>query len=329
MVKVTVIVAVYNVEKYLHRCLDSLVNQTLEDIEILVINDGSTDGSLQIIEFYQERFPAIVFGFSKNNGGLSDARNFGLELAKGDYIGFVDGDDYVEKTMFETLYFLSQNHQSDLVICNLRKVDGDGNLLKLLPQIPHLPEKILLEKELSVFSDLSYFACNKLFRNTLFEKNRFRKGMHFEDIQLIPILLLKCNVISHTQEYLYNYVERESSISRIHSEKGLDILRAVEEVEMVYKKSKFRSREKELRGFLILEGFYTFLAYLAFVKDQEIYFLMRKSLHTFLRKRGISLFEILLYKRFGENYLFSMPVKKQFFYLAYFLRIDRWLRYFY
>ena len=104
MPKVSVVVPVYNVERYLERCLDSLVYQTLKDIEIIVVNDGSTDKSEVIIQKYAKSYPKKVFAFNKPNGGLSDARNYGIGKCHSDYIGFVDSDDYVDLDMFENLY---------------------------------------------------------------------------------------------------------------------------------------------------------------------------------------------------------------------------------
>lgn len=108
MIKVSVIVPVYNVEKYLKKCLSSLVNQTLPEIEILVINDGSQDDSQSIINDFQQKFPLKIKSFVKENGGLSDARNYGLDQATGEFIGFVDSDDEVSETMFEEMYQLAK-----------------------------------------------------------------------------------------------------------------------------------------------------------------------------------------------------------------------------
>ena len=100
MTKISIIVPIYNVEKYLKRSLDSLVNQTLEDIEIILVDDGSTDNSHKIAEDYKENYSNVLL-VTKENGGLSDARNFGLQYASGEYIAFIDSDDYVESQMFE------------------------------------------------------------------------------------------------------------------------------------------------------------------------------------------------------------------------------------
>lgn len=326
MKRISVIVPVYNVEKHLEKCLESLVNQSLSDLEILVINDGSTDGSQKIIELYQNNYPEKVFGFYKENGGLSDARNFGIERANGAYLGFVDGDDFVSPCMFSEMYALAEKHQAEMVICNLQKVDEDENVVQQLTQIPNLPEKIKLEDHFSIFSDVSYFACNKIFKASLFKDERFKKGIHFEDIELIPKLLLQCNTIAQTQSFYYQYLERANSISKTHTEKGLDILQAIESVEEVFKKSNFANRKQDLKNFQILEGVYTFLAYAAFVKNEESYYKMMTSLEDFRKRRSISFWNLMRYKRFGENYFLSLPIKKQVYYFLSFLGLYRFIR---
>lgn len=316
--KVSIIVPVYNVENYLAKCLDSLVKQTLENIEVLVVNDGSKDDSQKIIEQYAQQYPEKIKPFFKENGGLSDARNFGIDRATGDFIGFVDSDDYVTETMFEEMVNLAEKHQSKMVICNIQKVDQHGNVTQKLTQIPNMPEKIDLENNFSVFSDLSYFACNKLFKKELFDQKRFKKGVHFEDIQLIPQLLLNCENIAQTQNFHYQYLERTDSITKTHTEKGLDILKAVEDVEAVFEKSQYADKKQELKNFQIFEGIYSFLAYLAFVKSDDVFYEMAHKLELFVKDRNIKLKDILNYSRFDKNYLLSLPLKKKIFYLLFF-----------
>ena len=324
--KISIIVPVYNVEKYLAKCLDSLVSQTYQNIEILVINDGSKDDSEKIMRAYSSRFPDKITAFNKENGGLSDARNFGVDYATGDYIGFVDSDDYVQQTMFEEMLNLAEKYDAEMVICNIQKVDEHGNVTQRLTQIPHLPEKIDLESHFSVFSDVSYFACNKLFRKELFAEKRFKKGVHFEDIQLIPQLLLSCKTVAQTQNYHYQYLERADSLSKSHTEKGLDILKAVEDVELFFLKSAYSTKKKELKNFQILEGVYTFLAYLAFVKDEDVFYKMSRHLSVFMKDRNIKFKDILIYSRFDKNYILSLPLKKMMFYLLYFTGQKKLLR---
>lgn len=324
MKKVSIIVPVYNVEHYLAKCLNSLVNQTLSEIEILVVNDGSKDNSQLIIDDFYQKYPEKIVPFIKDNGGLSDARNFGIDRAKGEFIGFVDSDDFVEETMFEEMYELAQKHKAEMVVCNLQKVDEYGNITQKLTQIPNMPEKIDLKNKLSVFSDLSYFACNKIFKKELFQAKRFKKGIHFEDIQLIPQLLLECKTLAQTQRYHYQYLERSDSITKTHTEKGLDILRSVEEISEIFGKSQYKEQKEFLENFQILEGVYTFLAYLAFVKDEATYQKMSAELRLFMDKNKLSVSKILKYQRFNRNYLVSLPIKKRIYYLLYFFG-QEWL----
>ena len=324
--KISVIVPVYNVENYLEKCLNSLVNQTLQEIEILVINDGSTDDSQKIIEVFQNKFPQKIKAFTKENGGLSDARNFGIERARGEFIAFVDSDDYVSARMMEEMYGLAKKHEAEIVICNLQKVDENGIVTQKLTQITNLSEKIDLEQNFSVFSDISYFACNKIFKRELFDGKRFQKGMHFEDIELIPQLLLQCKTLAKTDAFHYQYLERSNSISKSHTERGLDILKAVKNVEIAFENSEYSHKKTELKNFQILEGVYTFLAYLAFVKEDEVYDKMNLQLKKFIKERDISLKEILVYKRFGRNYLLSLPFKKIIYYLLCFLGLETLVR---
>lgn len=326
MKAVTVIVPVYNVEKYLEKCLDSLVQQTLQDIEIVVVDDGSTDGSPDIIRHYTEKFPDKIKAYRKENGGLSEARNYGIDRAAGAYIGFVDSDDYVEREMFESLYLLAQQHDAEMVVCNLQKVDEQGRLIRKLPQIPNLPEKILLAQHFSIFADLSYFACNKLFHRKLFNEYRFTPQIHFEDIELVPRLLLECKTIAHSHRYFYHYLQRDNSITKQHDERGLDMLRAVARVEQAFACSAYSHNKAELKGFQILEGVYSFLAYLVFVKNEGCYQKMSQELKDFIKARGIKRIEILRYRRFEKNYLLSLSLKKMIYYLLYFLGQERLIR---
>ena len=116
--KVSIIVPVYNVEKYIDKCLDSLVNQTLKDIQIIIVNDGSKDDSIKIIKEYQEKYGNKIKYLEKENGGLSDARNYGIPYAEGEYIAFLDSDDYIEKNAYEEMYNIAKKEEADMVECD-------------------------------------------------------------------------------------------------------------------------------------------------------------------------------------------------------------------
>lgn len=312
--KVSVIVPVYNVEQYLPRCLDSLINQTLKELEIVIVNDGSPDGSQQIIDSYQKQYPTKIKALKKENGGLSDARNFGLDNANGEFIAFVDSDDWVDLDMMQQMYDLAILHQAQMVICSLEKVDEHGKAFRSLPQSPQLPEKIELDKDFGLFGEMSCFACNKLFHNSLFKENRFQKGIHFEDIELIPKLLLKCQVVAKTNQAFYKYFERQDSITRTHNKKGLDMFLAIDSVTKAFHTSQYKHQIQELKRFQIIQGFYSYLAYVAYVKDKELKTQMLQVLYQKLTEYGLRKTEIKSYERFNQNYLQSLPIKKRVFY---------------
>ena len=124
-VKLSIVAAVYNLEKYLPRCLDALVNQTLQEIEILCVDDGSTDSAPQIIDEYAKKYPEKVKAFHKLNGGEFTTRNYGLERATGEYVTFVDTDDWVEPDWAEKLYNAAKENDADLAVCGFERIDLD------------------------------------------------------------------------------------------------------------------------------------------------------------------------------------------------------------
>lgn len=311
--KISVIVPVYNTEKYLSKCLDSILNQTLKDIEVIVVNDGSKDNSQTIINQYKNNDSRII-SILKDNGGLSDARNVGIEKALGKYIAFVDSDDYIAAEMFKKMIDLAEEHQSEIVLCDLVKVDENGIEFRDLPQSPQLSSKIILKENFTIFGEMSCFACNKIFKKTLFENHKFRKGIHFEDIELIPKLVLDSTIISKINEPFYKYFERQDSITKTHTTKGLDMFLAVNEVTNYFYKSKYNTFATELKRFQIIQGYYSYLAYVAYVKDKSLKTKMIEALIEFLRLNNITKKELKTYKRFDKNYLNSLPLKKRIYY---------------
>ena len=137
MIKVSVIVPVYNVEKYLEKCLDSLVNQTLKEIEIIIVNDGSPDNSHKIIDKYTKKYKNIK-AYLKENGGLSDARNYGLKKASGEYIAFLDSDDFVKEDMYQKMYEKAKSGNFDMIVCDLNyKSENSSVIQRAFSNIKH------------------------------------------------------------------------------------------------------------------------------------------------------------------------------------------------
>jgi len=240
--KVSVIVPVYNTEKYLHKCLDSLVNQTIKGIEIIIVNDGSSDHSQAIINKYCANY-SFVHGYKKENGGLGSARNFGLQVAKGEYIGFVDSDDYVNPDMYEKMYNAAIECKADLVICDFNFTEENGHISGTTFIKKEFNKENLSERQYCLKYGRSE-AVNKLYSRSLFINTNIRyPKILYEDYSTTPLLIEAANKISYVPEPLYCYVQRKNSImdqTNSFSEKNFDILKATEII--VASKHLFRNR---------------------------------------------------------------------------------------
>lgn len=210
--KVSIIVPVYNMENYLQECLESLVEQTLDDIEIIIVNDGSTDDSQDIIDEFAYEYSDKIRAFTIKNSGLGEARNFGLKQAKGKYVGFVDSDDVVSKDMYEKLYKQANKENADLVICDYIAFWDNGNKEYV---------KSITDKGADRFEIIKYStkygivnAVTKLVDKELAEKMPFPKGF-YEDLATIPIWLTYAKTITYLPEGLYYYRQRAGSITSI------------------------------------------------------------------------------------------------------------------
>lgn len=213
---ISVIIPVYNVEKYLPKCIDSVMEQTYENIEIILVDDGSTDGSPSICDAYGEKDERIRV-LHKANGGLSDARNAGLEIAKGAYIGFVDGDDWIHPCMYQRLYELLQEHNAELSVCQYRQVSSKDSVKEEIENGKVLVYHGLEAMEAYINEELPEripsSAWCKLYSRGLIGNTRFIKGQYYEDILFCTAVLEKVQTTVYTAEQLYDYVvNRDGSI---------------------------------------------------------------------------------------------------------------------
>lgn len=205
--KVSVIVSVYNTEKYLRQCLESLVIQTLNEIEIIVINNGCLDHSQEIIDEYAQKYPQKIVKISlKENKGLGFARNLGIEVAGGEYIGFLDSDDLADSKMFETMYNAAKKGH-DIVICDYSEIRDNG-------EISHVTTgfrgETFNKKEVIKYSTETAFAWNKLYKRSLFDKLKFLLTW-YEDVGTTPILLSYAQSIYYVKTPLVYYRQRAGS----------------------------------------------------------------------------------------------------------------------
>lgn len=254
MPKISVIVPVYNTEKYIEKCLKSIANQTMKDLEILVINDGSTDKSEEIIEKYREEHKNInIRYFKKENGGLSDTRNFALSHVTGKYISFVDSDDYIEPTLYSHLEeYIEQ--EIDLIKFKMKMVNKEGVILEKLkgPAFEVCTGEQGFEKLCTKEKFLDP-ACIYLYRTEFFIKNHFhyKKDTYHEDFGLTPLIILKAKSFVSVEEYGYYYLQTENSITReINYEKEIkkakDLLEHYDNMIKTIEKYEISKKSKEL-----------------------------------------------------------------------------------
>ena len=254
MPKVSIIVPVYNVEKYLSRCLDSLVNQTLKDIEIIIVNDGSSDNSQKIINKYIDRYGSLIKLINQENQGLSIARNNGLKFATSDYIIFIDSDDWIESNMIEEMYNQIIKENADVVICGNNVVNENNETIS--KTFPNKYQSYDFETQM-IFGNLS--AWNKIIKKSLLIDNAisFRENVWYEDIDFSFKLFVKAKKICILSKNLYNYFLRKGSIMNSNNlEKNLDLIQAFEEIIKVAKKNNCYNKYYNEIEFLAINHLY-------------------------------------------------------------------------
>lgn len=230
MQKISVIVPVYNVAPYLKECVNSVIGQTLSDLEIILIDDGSTDGSGAICDGYAQKDDRIKV-IHKPNGGLSEARNAGLDIATGEYIGFVDSDDYIDTDMYEILYHNAINLKADISMCCDRRVPhqaGDYNFNENKVSVWESKEEMI--REIFLARRTVVAVCLKIFHRNIFRQTRFPVGMTTEDAYILLDTLRDCHRMAFQKISKYNYRRRQGSIvlQTTYSDTILDLVRVYE-----------------------------------------------------------------------------------------------------
>ena len=239
MPKVSVIVPFYNVEKYIEKCLESLVNQTLQEIEIILVNDGSQDDSEKIAKEFQEKYSNKIKYYEKPNGGLGDARNFGINYATGEYIAFLDSDDYVEPTMYEEMYEKAKQENADMVECDFwweypnKKREDIG--------LEYSNQKEMLYKSRVV-------AWNKLIKTEIYQNHpdaRFAVGLRYEDVEGFYKILPYIKNVAYVRKCFIHYIQRQGSISNTQNKRNEEIFTVLDNVINYYKKNNLYDEFKD------------------------------------------------------------------------------------
>lgn len=239
--KISIIVPVYNVEKYLKRCVNSLINQTYKNIEIILVNDGSYDNSLEICEEFTQKDTRVIV-LNQDNQGQSVARNKAIKAASGKYFCFVDSDDYVAPNYIEVLYKLLLENNADISLCRFSEFYGEGvdvsKLNKAKPCIQYLSNKEMLTNMYNPNQDVYIFVWGKLFRRELFDDIFFPPGRICEDVAVLYKLFDRANKGVITDEVLYYYYRNnEGSTTYVLKHKFYEDISFVLEEKMNYMKS--------------------------------------------------------------------------------------------
>lgn len=218
--KLSIIVPVYKVEEYLGECIDSLLSQTIDDYEIILVDDGSPDNSGKIADEYAAANPDMIRVLHIDNGGQGRARNFALDIAKGDFVGFVDSDDWVTHDMYEKMYTRAAETGADVVVCDFMERFADGR------------EGVLPASLQDNWLGSAGSSCNKIFRCSLVGELRFPVGLWYEDFYFSAVMLLRSKHTEFIAEPLYIYRRgQESTMHNNNAAKNLDMLTIMDMLE--------------------------------------------------------------------------------------------------
>ncbi|MBQ7233687.1 MAG: glycosyltransferase family 2 protein [Bacillales bacterium] len=240
-IKVSVIIPAYNTEEYIAECMESIINQTLKEIEIIVVDDGSTDRTWDMLQEYELKYPDKIRAFHKENGGQASARNFALQYARGEYLGFVDSDDWIDAEMYDEMYQKAETEKADIVICDM---------------VDHFPNHEIYHHA-SQFEDkftVTPSACNKIFKRSFAEDVCFPEGLWYEDFEYTTKQLMKTEKISVIHKGFYHCHCREVSTMRNdNSTKNKDILKVVENLELFAKENGWQEKYADAIEYLYID----------------------------------------------------------------------------
>lgn len=253
MFKVSVIIPVYNTEKYLEDCLESVINQTLRELEIILIDDGSTDSSYQIMERYKSQYPDRIQLLSKENGGQATARNMAIPLCRGEYIGFVDSDDYIEPSMYEKMYEKAVEMSADYVECNYInvKVNEAGEQERIADYGSRVREYTCKK---DMFIDPMLAPWNKMYRRELLQNSTvvFPEGLIYEDTAFCLNAISLVETFAYVPEkFVVHYYRGSSTMNINKSHKVADILDVLKNVIDYYKNNNIYEEYKEELEYVI------------------------------------------------------------------------------
>lgn len=263
MVKVSVIVPIYNVSEFLDRCLNSIVNQTLKDIEIILINDGSTDDSKVIIDKYMNQYKNIIL-IDKKNEGVGKARNDGIKKASGEYIIFVDSDDYIKENMLEEFYEYSRKHSLDMTTGFYYKVKNNKEILWKTPKY----KMGNVKTSPNIILAVEYTSWGKLYKRSMIIENDifFEENKNYEDIPFVYKCLLKSKLVGQlTEGYYYHSINNNQTTTM--DKKVFDIF-GILKIIMDYYKREFYLKEEV--NYVVIDKVTTYMLQQSAQKDKKL-----------------------------------------------------------
>lgn len=300
--KISVIVPVYNVEKYIEKSLNSLFNQTYKNLEIIIVDDCSTDNSKDVVKKIIKDKKNVLFFSNNKNSGLSFTRNRALEKSTGDYIGYIDSDDYVPENYYESLMNTIIVNNAEIAVCDIKSVyEKNGQILR--NQCGTSENKMID----FINNGLAASACNKLFKRSAISKYKFEEGKVNEDLAVILPTMINSKKVAYDADTFYNYVQRENSIQNSHiSEKRFDIFYGVEET---------------LKRIKNVDNYYTYKDAIVFQQLIMLYiYVIPKEKSYFKRIKWLKKFNLLSKKydirknQFLWNFLDGQGTKHKYYY---------------
>lgn len=235
MADISIIVPIYNAEKFIKKCVDSLLNQTKKELEFILINDGSTDKTHDILKTYKDK---RIKYYKNKNQGIGKTRNFGIEKATGKYIIFIDSDDYIEPTTCEELYNKAIKEKADVVVCDFFKVYDDGSIEDI--NLPSFKTSKLKDNP-NILIDINLSPWNKIYSTKLIKDNniRFAEGIKYEDVPFVSEALDRANKIAKLDKKLNYYVIHGNSETTVRDKRIFDILKIVDMIRKYFKNKTY------------------------------------------------------------------------------------------
>lgn len=288
--KISIIVPVYNVEQFISECINSILNQTFRDFELILINDGSTDKSGQICDEFASKDERIVV-VHKENGGQSSARNKGIDLAKGEYIGFIDSDDWIEHDMYQIMYTKAIETGAEIAACNIVQYNKDSSKYYFCQDpTDYVCDRKSAMQELYLNERLTFSPCNKLIKRELFREIRFKEGYILEDIDFTYRIIHQSQKVFYTGQALYNYrYNEQSTMRKAFTKKRLDEFEVRKSLYLFYR-DNYPSHANEVYAEWFLTGLMLYINILKYYpneKDQYRYLIEadRKKLSSLVLKK--------------------------------------------